>query len=172
MKFHKIKQFTSNGRYEVHIPVADVKTMIDRYIKEYGLRLNPDFQRGHVWNEQQQVAYVEYLLKGGTGSRIFYFNCPNWMSGKLNRNSTFVCVDGLQRVTAIYKFLSNEIKAFDHYYSEFEDEIDMLNCVRFNVNNLQTRREVLRWYLEMNIGGTIHTDEEIEKVKKLLKKEQ
>ena len=27
-----------------------------------GLILNPDFQRGHIWTEEQQTAYIEYLL--------------------------------------------------------------------------------------------------------------
>ena len=29
--------------------------------EEMGLELNPDFQRGHVWTEQQQIAFLEYL---------------------------------------------------------------------------------------------------------------
>ena len=37
-----------------------------------------------------------------------------------------------------------------------------------NVNDLQTKREVLQWYIEMNSGGTPHTEAEIERVKKLM----
>ena len=40
-----------------------------------------------------------------------------------------------------------------------------------NINNLQTRKEVLQWYIELNSGGTVHTDAEIDRVKKLLRKE-
>jgi len=36
------------------------------------------------------------------------------------------------------------------------------------VNNLKTRKEVLQWYIEFNSGGTVHTDAEIQRVKKLL----
>ena len=172
MKFNDIKQFTSIGHYEITVSVADVKASIERYVKDYELQLNPDFQRGHVWNEQQQRAYVEYLLKGGTSSRLLFFNSPNWMRRKPVRNAPFVCVDGLQRITAICKFLSNELQIFGHYYNEFENEINMLNSLRFNINNLQTQREVLQWYLEMNTGGTIHKSEEIEKVKELLREEE
>jgi hypothetical protein len=38
----------------------------------------------------------------------------------------------------------------------------------FIVNDLRTRKEVLQWYLDLNTGGTIHTSDEIEKVKRLL----
>lgn len=44
--------------------------------------------------------------------------------------------------------------------------------LKFNVNDLQTRTEVLRWYIEMNSGGVVHSDEEIERVKELLRQEE
>jgi len=133
-----------------------------------GLQLNPDFQRGHVWAEDQQISYIEFLLKGGKSARIIYFNHPNWMG---NWQGDFVCVDGLQRLTAVMRFFNNEIKVFDTYYKDFEDKLHSDIDLIFNVNNLKTKKEVLQWYLEMNSGGTIHTEEEISRVKELLKKE-
>lgn len=46
----------------------------------------------------------------------------------------------------------------------------MLNShtVKLNVNDLKTEREVLQWYIDMNAGGTPHTMEEIDRVKKLI----
>ena len=82
-------------------------------------------------------------------------------------------MDGLQRITAIKKFYHNEIKAFSHYYSEFEGKLPFLKySIPVNVNNLKTREEVLKWYIELNSGGTPHTVEEIEKVRDLLRKEK
>ncbi len=40
----------------------------------------------------------------------------------------------------------------------------------FQVNDLLTREEVLQWYIDLNTGGTDHTDEEINRVKEMLKK--
>ena len=53
----------------------------------------------------------------------------------------YVCVDGLQRITAM---------------------------IRLHVNDLKTYPEVLQWYIEMNAGGTPHTNEEIARVQQLL----
>jgi hypothetical protein len=83
----------------------------------------------------------------------------------------FVCVDGLQRITAIKRFIHNEIKAYGYFYKEFEGSPRMMNDLRININNLKTRKEVLQWYLEFNFNGTIHTKEELDKVKKLLEQE-
>jgi hypothetical protein len=44
--------------------------------------------------------------------------------------------------------------------------------IKFNINDLQYRREVLQWYLDMNTGGTVHSKEEIQRVKHLLEKER
>ena len=83
-----------------------------------------------------------------------------------------VCVDGLQRFTAIERFVNDEIKVFGCLFSEYEDSVRMSNTIKININDLQTREEVLQWYIDFNSGGTVHTDEEIDKVKMLLEKEK
>jgi hypothetical protein len=42
------------------------------------------------------------------------------------------------------------------------------NTLIIHVNNLKTEKEVLQWYIDMNAGGTPHTTEEIDRVKKLI----
>ena len=46
-------------------------------------------------------------------------------------------------------------------------EIFSYTINEFN-NNLKTKKEVLQWYIDMNTGGTLHTAEEIKRVKKLI----
>ena len=130
--------------------------------------MNPEFQRGHVWTEKQQVAYVEYKIAGGPGADIIYFNCTGWMD---DFSGPFVCVDGLQRITAIQRFVDEEIKAYNYFINEYEDKKNLLrkNNIKFKVNNLKTSKEVLSWYLEMNLQGTPHTTEELNKVRDMLK---
>ena len=84
------------------------------------------------------------------------------------RRWQFVCVDGLQRLTAIRRFLQNEIPVFGSKYSEYTDSLRSSTTVRVHVNDLKSREEVLRWYLEMNAGGTPHSKKEIQRVKDLL----
>jgi uncharacterized protein with ParB-like and HNH nuclease domain len=169
MKFKDIPKFTKTPIYKADVSIFYVKDTIEKYLIEYGLQLNPDFQRGHVWTEEQQIAYIEFILKDGNSGRDIYFNHPGWVK---DWKGEFVCVDGLQRLTAILKFTNNELKVFGHYLSEFEGPVDLFgSCVRFYVNDLKTKKEVLQWYLEMNYQGTPHTNEELERVNKLLEKE-
>lgn len=171
MKFSDIKQFIQAGNYEVNIPLTSIERTLKRWDEDYSVNLEPDFQRGHVWTEEQQISYVEFLLRGGITSRVIYFNSPAFGSYKNFDDETIVCVDGLQRLTACRRFINNEIKVFGYRFSEFEGSSNFMNDLRFNVNSLETRAEVLEWYIQFNSGGTVHTKEEIDRVKKLLEEE-
>lgn len=171
MHWSDIPQFTRSGSWECDYTLPSLVKFIEENENEFGLEMNPDFQRGHVWKEEQQISYVEFLLKGGTTARVIYLNNNHWQTNSDNKEF-FVCVDGLQRYTAIKRFVNNEIRVFGLYFNEFKGSPRMAQGVKVNVNNLQTRKEVLTWYIEFNSGGTVHTEEEINRVKRLLESEQ
>lgn len=149
------------------------------WLEKNNVILNPDFQRGHVWNDIQQIRYVEYLLRNGQSGRDIYFNHPGWMG---NWKGDMVCVDGLQRITAALKFAQNKLAVFGGYFLndlkvselKLESPTDIKRAIlhkfRFNihVHDLQTEAEVIQWYLDFNSGGTPHTQEELDRVRKLL----
>jgi glutathionylspermidine synthase len=166
MKFQDIKQFP-NIYYHVDIPLAQLEDVIRRYKRRYNLNDNPDFQRDYVWTQQQKISYIEYLLKNPTSGLEMYFNHPNWMG---SFEGEMILVDGKQRLNAILEFLNNRISAYGYLYQEYEDKLPFI-CLSFNICKLQTRKEILQWYLNFNTGGTYHTKKEIDKVKRLIKKE-
>jgi hypothetical protein len=176
-KFSDIPKMTKTPCYHVNISLDDMIDTFERYTKEYGLDLNPDFQRPHVWTEEKQIAYVEFVLRGGQSSKTILLNMPNWMHWKQDVFETggkncMVIVDGKQRLEAVRRFLNNEIPVFGYTLNQYEDKF-RLNLISFDIyiNNLNSRKEVLKWYLDLNTGGVVHSDEEIEKVKILLEKE-
>lgn len=171
-RFQDIPQFTPPGSWECDFSLDSVWRQIEKWSTEdrrYPLDLNPDFQRGHVWTEAQQVAWLEFFMRGGKTGRVLYFNHPGWMR---SFEGDFVIVDGKQRLEAIRRFIQNEIQVFGSYHREFTDSLRIHQTMRINVNCLKTRAEVLQWYIEFNSGGTPHTDEEIERVKALLAEER
>ena len=181
LKLTDIKRFTDDGGYHIHVNLQYLKSTLDSYANNEGLELNPDFQRGHVWNMQQRVAYMEFFLRGGKTARVIYFNSPTFCNANLTEErkagrcdlpDTIVCVDGLQRLTTLLMFLDNKVSVFGHYLSEFEDAKDLGKIkydIEFCINGLLTRKELLTWYLEMNSGGVVHSSEELQRVYMLLK---
>jgi uncharacterized protein with ParB-like and HNH nuclease domain len=175
MNYTDIPKFTEAGHYQVSVDWESLESSIFHYTEEMKissaqLNMHPDFQRGHVWTKKQRVAYVEYKLAGGLGVDVIYFNCPGWMN---TFKGPFVLVDGLQRVTSALMFLRNELKAFGFYKKEYSGFLQSTHAqFLFNVNNLETREEVLTWYIQMNSSGTPHSKKEIDRVKELLRKEK
>jgi len=171
MRFRDLPKFTQWGHYETDVDWDSLEYQLERWIEHYSLDLDPDFQREHVWDEERQIKYVEFVVQGGRTGKQIIFNCPGWQG---RCDGQMVLVDGKQRIQAIRRFLNNEIKIFEKYFfKDFEDRRPPHYCgFKFLVNNLEKREQVLKWYLELNTGGIVHTEEEIEKVKKLLEKEK
>jgi len=155
------------ANYRVAISLTRLSAALGEYIDDFGLNTNPPFQREYVWTPKQQRAYCEHILRGGLTGRELYFNMPGW-------DSTFqgqmMLVDGKQRISALCGMLSNNVPVFGNYLQQYDDVARVLRgCyVYFNVNNLKDYRDVVLWYIDMNSGGTPHTEEEIAKAKALI----
>lgn len=172
MRFREIPQYTRWATYGVDVGWSYLKTHLKLQVEEYGLDLDPDFQRGYVWTPEQKVRYVEFILRGGAGGREIQTNHPEWNRSFMG--GPYVLVDGKQRLNAVISFLDNDFPVLGgHYYSDFEDRPNMTTArFRWNVNDLATREEVLQWYIDLNTGGTVHTSDELEKVRTMIAAEK
>lgn len=79
----------------------DVYSIVDIFskINKKEIDLNPDFQRHFVWLKKQKSRLIESILLG-IPLPVFYF--------AEEKNGTYIVVDGLQRLSTIRDFLSNE----------------------------------------------------------------
>ena len=174
MKFEDIERFTSWGDSTCDVEWNDLEWQLQSYIDNYGLDMDPDFQRGHVWTPDKQIAYVEYILKGGEFSKHIIFNCPGWQDTFTGR---MVLVDGKQRLQAVRLFMQDKLPVFGgNYLKDFQPYRKRLKVprrceFRFHINDLATRKEILKFYLDLNSGGVVHTPEELDRVKKLIELE-
>lgn len=181
-RFQNIPKFLHGGSYAVDVEAGYLRQWLGGVLKIEGekLDLDPDFQRGHVWTQDQQSRYIEYLIRGGQGSRTLYWNHPCWTGLGRGKNcdlpNDLVIVDGKQRLTAVLDFLDDKVPVFGYVLSEWADPHAVIKrhsgiAFKMHVNNLQTRAQLLQWYLDLNSGGTIHTSEEIDRVRSLLDRE-
>ena len=177
MKMSDIPQLIHCSHLGTELDFDYIIPFLKRMEKDYGIDLNPEFQRGHVWEAHHKSRFIEHLLKGGHVPPL-RFNSPEfgghprWRD--CNLPETVVLVDGKQRLTAALEFMEGKVSAFGCYLKDFEDQDLVLRHLRlsYTVNKLQTREELLRWYLEMNEGAIAHSEAELLRVRKLLEKEQ
>lgn len=174
MKLSDIPQLTQ-AHYHISVSLDMLEWTLERYAnkKESGcpLILEPEFQRGHVWTKEQQIAYCEFILRGGETGRTIIFNCRGWMA---SFKGPMYLVDGLQRITALRAMLKGEVPVFGHSLLDYEDHDVKVRSINltFQVGNLSSYADILKWYLEMNSGGTPHTQSEIDRVTALWEAEK
>jgi len=156
MRYRDIPQYTRSAAYGVDVDWHYLEKHLDGYAQyPNGLDLDPDFQRAHVWTEEQQRAYVEHILRGGWASRTILFNCHNWNGG--GDCGTVVLVDGKQRLEAVRKFLRGDLPIFGgNRRSDFTDRLPSFHAsFRVCVNDLPTRAAVS----DSGDGGCYHDED-------------
>lgn len=147
--------------------LEDFLSSNERNVVEMGgkFELMPDFQRGHVWSDAQQVSFMESLLRGAAKADLV-FNCPGWVGDTAGGDipeHTMQCVDGLQRLTAMRRYLRDEVRVFgglrckDLQGTPFRSSAYR---VHFEIHEISSRAELLQFYLDMNLAGVRHTAEE------------
>lgn len=166
------------------VEVKYIKDTIESFEDRYGsFNFHPDFQRGLVWSEDQQIAYIESLIRGACNlsSISITINNPEFGGSSIcegcDVEKGFVVVDGLQRLTAIINFVDGRFKIFKkelggvglEYFSDTMFNLGS-KTIRFNIFNIQSRKTLLKLYKALNTGGTAHTNEEIEKVDLMIEK--
>lgn len=145
------------------------------------LELNPDFQRGHVWSQDKQIAFIEAVMRG-TAPMVIRFNCPSWVEKPLDmveglNPASIQCVDGLQRLTAMREFVAGKFPIFEKYFmKDLEGSPFSLSRMDrtwvMEMFNIPTRKDLLQFYLDLNSGGVVHAPEELERVRGLLEESQ
>ena len=75
----------------------------DRSGEQETMNLNPDYQRGPVWDEQRQRRFIGHCLEGGR-QQPMYVHRDNRL-----RDLTEEVIDGQQRLRAITAFIYGEI---------------------------------------------------------------
>jgi hypothetical protein len=136
--------------------------------------LCPDFQRGHVWTQNQKVRYLENLFRR-VAPREIRFNCPNWLGDNQGdiHPAHMVCIDGLQRLTAVREFIAGKYSIFGGRYVQDLNgtSLDIRRAshgFEVIVNSITKRSDLLQFYIDINNGGTAHTEQEIERVRAMM----
>lgn len=122
----KMEEFTAQ---EIHKKKEDKKIVV------------PKYQRGIVWKENQKKELIDSIKKGiPFGSILLYYD---------ENANNYRLIDGLQRCTTIYEFISNPANFFD--IDDIDDDaIDTLKKQIGTVSNEETVKNkiieiILKW---------------------------
>lgn len=153
-----------------------LESLISKYFV-FGIDMNPEYQRGLVWTEEQKVKLIDSIFNN-VSIGAFVLAEKKWFTDGNVVSEMYEIVDGKQRLTAIIDFVSSKFPYKGKYYHElapitrheFEDQqvlIGMLNLNR--VDAKYNRKQVIEQFIRLNENGTIVDKNIINKAKELIK---
>ena len=128
-------------------------------------------RRGRVWTKAQSEAFAGFFIEG---NRVpaFYIR-----QRTLDDSEADEVIDGKQRLIALGQFVSGEIDAVlwsgeRMRYADLSDVgkrgFKSVPVPLIELPESTTDREAMAVYLRLNRGGTPHTEEEIERVRRMM----
>jgi len=134
--------------------------------RDVGLDLNPDYQRGNVWSDEQKVSLIESIFKNIDIGKFTI------IKRKYRENFDFLyeVLDGKQRIIAVTEFFEGrftykgkryqDLHPFDqHHFKSYPvsyAEIEPLN-----------NEQKYRYFLKLNTTGVPHDEEHLDKVREM-----
>lgn len=139
---------------------------IDKVYKRRDRIEMPDFQREEVWSDVKKRLLIDSILKG--------WHLPKFYFRKVDSN-TFECIDGQQRLSAIFEFFDNELMLDDDLsqrynatkYSQLNDDLsDRFDDFEIEIEEIEnaTDEDLEELFKRLQLGTPLITAEKINAV--------
>lgn len=129
----------------------------------------PAFQRDNdKWTQKMKHDFIKNIIKGFRTTLMMYEINPT--PSRIDPLIDCKILDGLQRVTAIYEFITGEFTVFGKTYQELVD-MDIITGtsipVTVKIYSFPSESEVIKFYISMN-ENISHSKEDIKKAEDVL----
>jgi uncharacterized protein with ParB-like and HNH nuclease domain len=138
---------------------------IKRFIDSGDLDIEPDFQRHFVWEKKRQSRLIESLMLR-IPLPVFYLS--------QDKEGEFQVVDGLQRLTTIYRFINKELvlkeleylhdcqgKTFETLEPKYRRRIEQAQLIFFVIDPSTSANVKFELFKRINQGGKALNAQEI-----------
>lgn len=157
----------------IEIEKAVLNTEVLYIYKEYvkgRVNMSPEYQRDLVWTEKQKQEYLMALFKSRAEIT------PVFVQERFGEKEHYEVLDGKQRLNAIFNFIEDKIELDGIKFSELSAE----DTGKFLSYDIKYTRILsydgkipedfkLEYFLEINEKGTRMSEDQIDKVKNMLK---
>lgn len=141
------------------------------YFYNFGIDMNPDYQRGFVWSDEDKEKLLDSVFCGIDIGKFVLVTKDNW----LEDNVYYEILDGKQRLAALMDFYEDKITYRGHTFTQLSAKDRACFCNRIvsvAIAKDISRDAILRYFLALNRGGRVMDPEQIKKVEEMLEKEK
>jgi hypothetical protein len=145
-----------------------ISSLLDSYVISFGVDFNPSYQRDLVWDLENEQKLIESVFNRVDIGKFVFIHLG------YSSESMYEILDGKQRLTALYRFYTDQFKYEGYYYSElpwllkhtFEDTAVAVACTQ--KSNL-AEKDILNYFLKLNTSGKPVAKEHLDKIEKRFK---
>lgn len=131
--------------------------------ENFGVDLNPIYQRGLVWGKEQEIALINSIFTNIEIGKFAFIRRSFSHKGEL-----FEILDGKQRLNTLLKFYYDRFKYNGYFYSELNNK-DKNHFLNFSISKAETEpiteKQKINYFLYLNTNGIQVSKEHIEKIK-------
>jgi len=145
-----------------------VSSLVESYIISFGVDFNPDYQRELVWNNENNEKLIESIFNRVDIGKFVFIHLGYSLP------IMYEILDGKQRLTALYRFFTDQFTYKGYYYSELPWEFKYVfenTAVSVAVTRKENMSEkaVLNYFLKLNTSGKPIAKEHLDKIEKRFK---
>lgn len=151
------------GLGEIPMKMENRGRAIDKIYKRRDRIDMPDFQREEVWPNTKKRLLIDSILK--------QWHLPKFYFRRLD-DGTFECVDGQQRLIAIFEFFDDQLKLDEDTanrvgatkYSELDDEVsDAFDDFEIEIEEIEdaSEEDLEELFKRLQLGTPLNTAEKI-----------
>jgi len=139
----------------------------------FGVNMNPDYQRDLVWELKDKVKLIDSIFHNVDIGKFVFRSLEYKESYEKNEKGyTYEIIDGKQRLTAIKEFYEDRFK----YKGRTFSELNLRDKAHFDTYSIScaevkgaTDQQIYKLFVRLNTGGKAVSEEQINKVKNLIK---
>lgn len=171
-----IKRFEENQDVRFNYQQRDLISLLNMMVREYGIDLEPEYQRGNVWSNLQKYNLIDSVFRNIDIGKFAVIKRP-WGSNPNipDTPKLYEMLDGKQRLTALFEYYTGRFMYKGTYYYELHPR-DQSHFKHYTISYAEssplTKEQKYRYFLKLNTTGTPVDKNHLKKVKELWLKEQ
>jgi len=171
-----MEQLTQEDDIHLSYQQRDIYAILRLTFDDMGFDLDPDYQREHIWTEQQKIDLIDSIFRNIDIGKFTIIRRP-WGNDphKPATPLLYEVLDGKQRITAIVDYFLNRFKYKGKYFSELCPR-DRGHFKHYRISYAEceplTQEQKYRYFLKLNTCGTPVDPNHIKKVQEMWEKEK